>query len=455
MRYYILVPNRGKGTWLARKRLENHRTLPPKGSCRHAGLFFLSKFQCYNFLNLREWVVAIKKVLFVSYGLLLSAIIGLIAAAFLVIEGFLTKIIWLSNSHFFQTFLIVVGSFILYFLLKRWPNLPKTSKDSLKELKQNQTIDYQDVFLNLLVTLVILSFGSGVGPEAALLSAIISLSIWQADNLRYFYFQYDELKRLSLGTAIKRLLNPFKYRQKYDEKIAPKTPKLLKWKKLFYVVFSINGLLAFALLIKQTDQPSFIMKLGHSHWQLSEFWIVPLLIIVGIVVGMILKELNYLFEKFIQHLNLNLAVRIALGALGIIAISYLEPNLLFSGQHSLHLLIGAWSNQSASFLFFMALLKLIFLIWCLTFNWRGGDIFPITFATMTVGFATAALLPNFDTLLVVAVLATTLMSELLSPIVAGIFIMLFFPITLTPIIILVAGVLFLKNKYLLKVRGNG
>lgn len=394
--------------------------------------------------------MAIKKVLFVGYGLILSAIIGLIAAAFLVIEGFMTKVIWLSNSYVFQTFLIIVGSFILYFLLKRWPNLPETSKDSIKELRQNQTIDYQDVFLNLLVTLVILSFGSGVGPEAALLSAIISLSIWQADNLRYFYFQYDELKQLSLGTSVKRLLNPFKYRQRYDGRIAPKTPKFLKWKKLLYIVFSINGLLAFVLLIKQTDQPSFIMKLGHSHWQLSELWIVPLLMIVGIIIGMILKKLNYLFEKSIQRLNLNLAVRITLGAIGIIVISYLEPNLLFSGQHSLHLLIGAWSNQSATFLFLMALLKLIFLAWCLTFNWRGGDIFPITFATMTAGFGVATLLPNFDTLLVVAVLATTLMSELLSPIVAGVFIALFFPITLMPIIILVAGVLFLKRKYLLR-----
>lgn len=416
--------------------------------------FFLSKFQCYNFVNLREWVKAIKKVLFVSYGLLLSAIIGLIAAVFLVVEGFLTKVAWISNNQIVQTLLIIIGSFILYFLLKRWPTLPKTTKDSLMELKQNQTIDYQDVFLNLLVTLVILSFGSGVGPEAALLSAIISLSIWQADNLRYFYFQYDELKQLPFRSSLKRLLNPFKYRQKYDEKIAPKTPKLLKWKKLLYVVFSINGLLAFMLLIKQTDQPSFITKLGRSHWQLSELWIVPLLMIVGIAVGMILKQLNHLFEKTIKHLNLNLAMRVTLGALGIIVISYLEPNLLFSGQHSLHLLTGAWNNQSATYLFSMALLKLVFLVWCLTFNWRGGDIFPITFATMTAGFATAALLPNFDTLLVVAVLATTLMSELLSPIIAGIFIMLFFPITLTPIIILVAGVLFLKNKYLQKVRGK-
>jgi hypothetical protein len=62
----------------------------------------------------------------------------------------------------------------------------------------------------------------------------------------------------------------------------------------------------------------------------------------------------------------------------------------------------------------------------------------------------AQILVNYDKLFVVAIIATTIMSELLSPIVAGIFIMLFFPIKLLPIILLVAVLMFLKNKYLPK-----
>ncbi|MHC6119031.1 chloride channel protein [Companilactobacillus sp. FL22-3] len=381
-----------------------------------------------------------------GYGLYLSAVIGVIAAAFLILEGLLSDLIWTDSNHIFQTILIIIGSGFLYFLLSHWPNLPKTAHDSLIELKQRRTIDYQDVFLNLLVTLVVLVFGAGVGPEAALLSAIISLSIWQADNLRYLYFQYDELKDLPKTDVFKRLFNPFKYRQSYDEKLAPKQPKLIKQKKLLYVVFAINGVLAFGLLLRQTDQPSFITKLGQSHWQIEQLWIVPVLMIVIAIFGKLIKVIYQILVKQLQRLEISLTVKIFIGMLGIILVSYLAPDLLFSGQHSLHLLTGAWSKETPEFLLTMALLKLIFLAWCLNLNWRGGDIFPITFAAMTLGFAVAKIVPQFDMLLVTAVVATTLMSVLLSPLVSGIFLLFFFPITLSPIIIGVALIMYFLSK---------
>ena len=135
--------------------------------------------------------MTIKRLALLGYGLALSAVIGIIAAAFLILEGLMTDLVWSSHNQIFETFLVIVGSIILYYLVRRFPNLPIVAHDSLAELKTSQTIDYQNVFWNLLITLVILSFGAGVGPEGALLSAIISLSIWESDNLRYLYFLYN------------------------------------------------------------------------------------------------------------------------------------------------------------------------------------------------------------------------------------------------------------------------
>jgi len=157
-------------------------------------------------------------------------------------------------------------------------------------------------------------------------------------------------------------------------------------------------------------------------------------------------------SRIAAHLKVPLASKVFLGTLGIIAVSYLAPDLLFSGQHSLHLLIGEWSHKTPLFLMTMAVLKLLFLVWCLNLQWRGGDIFPITFAAITLGFATAGILSGFDSLLIVAIVATTITSELASPIIAGTFLLFFFPITLSPIIIVIAAILFLKNKYLPKLK---
>ena len=236
--------------------------------------------------------MVVKAILLFLYGLLLSAVIGVIAAAFLILEGAMTGLVWTSDNQVIQTILIIAGSVILYYLLKRWPELPQTAHDSISELKANQTIDYQDVFYNLLITLVILILGAGVGPEAALLSTIISLSIWQADNLRYFYFHYDELKELSIKTALAQLLNPFKYRQRYDETKAVKIPTIVRLKKLLYLVFIINGLVAFSILLKQTDQPSFILKLGQSHWQLAQLKILPVLVIGSYLLALACKVIS-------------------------------------------------------------------------------------------------------------------------------------------------------------------
>ncbi|GEO64515.1 hypothetical protein [Companilactobacillus nantensis] len=94
-------------------------------------------------------MIGIKRFVLVVYGFILSAIIGIIAAIFLVLEGFTSELVWSNHNQILEIGLIFLGSLLLYYLLKRWPDLPKTSQDSMHELKLNQTIDYHDVFFNL------------------------------------------------------------------------------------------------------------------------------------------------------------------------------------------------------------------------------------------------------------------------------------------------------------------
>lgn len=95
----------------------------------------------------------------------------------------------------------------------------------------------------------------------------------------------------------------------------------------------------------------------------------------------------------------------------------------------------------------IALLKLLFLQICLNTGWIGGDIFPIVFAAIIQGFAISQLIPQTDRLLIVAVVSTSIAIAIInSPFPVGLFMMLFFPINLSPIILAVATILFLAKK---------
>ena len=125
--------------------------------------------------NRKMWTIIVS-------GLFLSSIIAGISGAFLIIEGELTTLLWevlpaqMKWPILYYFVLCVLGALVLSYLKKRFGQIPQTAHEALTELKAKQSVDYSGVFRNLLAALVILIFGAGVGPEAALLGAIISLS---------------------------------------------------------------------------------------------------------------------------------------------------------------------------------------------------------------------------------------------------------------------------------------
>lgn len=376
------------------------------------------------------------------YGIILSTVISIIAFIFLRIEGIGSELLWkvLESTRpvrfIYIAGITLVGGCLLGICRKHWGNLPLTAHDSMAELKATKTIDYRSVFKSLLVALIVLVFGAGVGPEAGLLSAVIACSVWQADKLRYYYFNYPTLRQLSVKQRVGRLMNPVAYLLTYDEERAEKAGKQRK-KKHFYGVFIVNGLVSFILLMKLTGQPSFISKMGDSHWQWTELWLILPLIIFGVLYGKAYHVLQRVAGKVFDFWQ-DAPIRKALvGSLAIFLIASFVPKLLFSGQLSLSLVPFIGTQASFLFLTLMALIKLVFLQICLNTGWVGGDIFPIVFSAIIQGFAMAQLFPEWDRLLIVSVVSASISMTIIdSPLVVGVFVMLFFPLTISPVILL-------------------
>ena len=366
-------------------------------------------------------------------GFCLSSLIALIAFFFLMAEKFGSHLLWESWGHsvpfpnLYKGLLLLIGGLLVFALKKKWGSLPRTSHELMEELKEEQTVNYRHTWRSLVLALIILVLGAGVGPGAPLLGAVIAYSIWQADKLRYLEANREQLKHLPLKDKLVRFFHPSQYLLTY-----PASQKGTdKKKRLFFIV---NGLIIFVLLMRLTEQPSFITKLGDSQWQAAELVLILPLMLYGLLFGTVYRWLMKKIKGSLKKYSLPLIGKILLGAVAIFGVAVFAPSLLFSGQHAMHSVVEMGLELPVLVLFGLSLLKLLFLEICLETGWTGGDIFPITFASILQGFAVAQLLPGYDPLFVVLVVSLSLAVTLLQKEwLAGIFISLFFPVKLWPI----------------------
>lgn len=380
-------------------------------------------------------------------GLLLSSVIGAIAFLFLTIEHALIDIIWhqlphhITHTIWYYGLVVGAATVALIFLKHRWGDLPQTAHDMAHELKAQQTVRYDLVAKSLLVSLVILAAGAGVGPEAPLLGAIIALSIWQMDKLRYLR-SAGSSKNLVVG--IGRLLHPTKYLQKRRAS----TPQAVLQKKWFSWLFILNGVISYLILHHMTDQSSFLTTLGQTAWSAHDVLVVPLTLVYCLAVGWAYKRLTRVIMLKVKPLRLSMPLKTIIGGVGIFLVAAYAPVLLFSGQHAMPLIAQMWSSVPAEQLLLLAVIKLAFLHLCLFTGWIGGNIFPVATASVLHGCFVALLLPQFDALTVMLSVAIfTAMSILRGGLVAGIFVSLFFPWQLAPIMALLIIIHLLVERY--------
>ncbi|WP_322783541.1 chloride channel protein [Streptococcus cuniculi] len=365
-----------------------------------------------------------------------------------------SHLLWESLPHQFHfgtiysLVILVLLTCLVVFLKNKWGNLPRTSHDLLHELDKNETVSYHNTWQNLVLALVILVSGAGVGPEAPLLGAVIAYSIWQADKLRYLEANWEQLRGQRIGMWVNYLFHPRFYLLPYPSSQKQTGKKLRN-------LLIVNGFLVFWLMMRLTDQPSFVTKLGETDWSLMDILFFLPLCLYGFAIGKCCAWLRGVIRASLNRFNLTLAIKISIGGAAIFLVTVLAPTLLFSGQHSLHSMVELGLETPVLSLMILSFVKLIFLEICLWSGWTGGDIFPVTFAAFLQGFAVAQVFPQVDNLFVVLVVSLSMAIALLEKEwLAGIFISLFFPVQLLPLSLLMIGLTIFGRKLASSLRKN-
>jgi len=241
----------------------------------------------------------------------------------------------------------------------------------------------------VLVSLVSLTAGASLGPEAALLAVALALGTWLADRARRV-----ELGKLFGMSGVGSLLAGL-----MGSPLAPAVLTLevthLTGLNLYVflvpvLVASVVGLLTFEAIL---DGPLLDIALpGYSAVELAH--VLEALAIAGVAaaVGLLTIAVFRAVDRAFRPLERRLVLRATLGGLGIglVALAAGEETL-FSGEHELEVLLADPEAYGLAALLLLLGGKIVAFALSLATGFRGGRIFPVLFIGATVGFGASEL----------------------------------------------------------------
>ena len=165
--------------------------------------------------------------------------------------------------------------------------------------------------------------------------------------------------------------------------------KVKNTKRALYTSSILFGIFIFIVCNELDNKASFITKFSHTIISLREVQLAVPLFIIGLLIvvysAILDKIITRIFSKYKKYKVANAIIGGVI--LGVIAISL--PFILFSGEHSLKELIGASSTLGLGTLIAIGAFKFIASKVCISTGWIGGPIFPIMFASASIGMACA------------------------------------------------------------------
>ncbi|WP_234536254.1 chloride channel protein [Paenibacillus pseudetheri] len=387
---------------------------------------------------------------FILYSIITGGMVGLFVWSFLAILSVTTRFLWVDLPNvidigYWTLIVSVVGGILIGLSQKYLGNYPRLTDEVVAEFKQTKRIDYSSVFKGAIIAICVLSFGASLGPEAALVGIVGGLSTWAGDVLKSFVKkksvvnEYEDIIiEYSVETTIGMVFRSPLYGVTtfFEDRKDPKFIKLIK--TLVYSITTAAAFGVFVFLSKIDNRKFTIADFGPASIGVKEIIAIIPLILIGVLLGKLYEFFGSFFHKVLKPLDNYKIVKAAIGGLVLGLIGTVLPLTLFSGEHELTELAADWTHMSIYLLLLLGIVKLFLTEFCLSTGWRGGHIFPIIFAGVSIGYGVAMLFP-IDPVTSISIITTALTSAVLKkPIAVVLILMMIFPVKLIIPMILAA-----------------
>ncbi len=344
-------------------------------------IHFVNQLKCYLF----------------TAGLGIAA--ALVIRCFLRLLNFSTEIVWTTlpdhvGFSFFPVIVCTAAGGVLALLRKIGGDYPEDLRTVMAKVKREKRYDYRPLTVILFAAFLPLVFGAAVGPEAGLTGIIAALCSWVGENVKYAKTHataYSEIgEAVTLGELFHApLFGVFAVSE--NEIGEPSSLSSKGTKLLLYAVAVASGALTMATLNHffgriSSGFPSFTafpLKLG-------DYAAFPLYIAVGFGLSLFFVAVEKLMKRAMAYIPRGIREVFAGVVIGITAMTL--PMILFSGEEEMMIIAESFQKYSPFFLLGIGLLKVVFTAFCLHCGWKGGHFFPLIFASVCIGYGTAALI---------------------------------------------------------------